>query len=105
MGKKRLVEISRKTQQRAMTTAYAKLKEQMQKDQEGARKRGATLSPAAGLCQSLDKTREKLEKADNTNWSDEDRLIVNDSIGRLKDTIEIFITPPSEGGETEAPPS
>ena len=103
IARTKLLEISRKTQQRAMTTAYAKLKEQMQKDQEGARKRGAAISLAVSLCQSLDKAREKLEKADNTGWSDEDRLIVNDSIGRLKDTIEIFITPPSDGGE--APPS
>ncbi len=36
-----LVEISRKTQQRAMITSYDKPKEQMDKDQAGARTRGA----------------------------------------------------------------
>ena len=87
-----------------MITAYAKLKEQMQKDQEGARKRGAALSPAADLCRSLDKAREKVEKADNTNWSDEDRLIVNDSISALQEALNIYINPP-ETGEGEAPAS
>lgn len=91
ISKTRLIEISRKTQQRAMNTAYAKYKEELQKAQAGGAKKRETLSGAAALCQALDKSREKLEKADNTNWSDEDRLTVNDSIGRLKDTINIFI--------------
>ncbi|MCX5810682.1 MAG: ParB/RepB/Spo0J family partition protein [Proteobacteria bacterium] len=103
ISKTRLIEISRKTQQRAMNTAYAKYKEELQKEPTGGTKKREALSEAATLCQTLNKSREKLEKTDITGWSDDDRLIVNDSIGRLKDTIEIFISPPTEGGE--APPS
>ena len=104
IGKTKLVEISRKTQERAMNTAYAKLKEQMQKDQEGARKRGVALSPAAGLSRSLDQARDKVEKADNTNWSEEDSIIVNDSIIALQEALDVYMNP-AEAGEGETPPS
>ncbi len=104
IAKTKLVEISRKTQERAMNTAYAKLKEQMQKDQEGARKRGAALSPAAGLCRSLDQARDRVEKADNANWSEEDRTVVNDSIIALQEALDVYMNP-TEAGEDGAPPS
>jgi len=103
IAKTKLVEISRKTQQRAMKTAYEKLKEEMQKDQEGARKRGAALSPAAALCRSLDQARDKVEKTDNTNWSEEDRLIVSNSISSLQNALDVYLNPPEEGGG-ETPP-
>ena len=104
IAKTKLVEISRKTQERAMNTAYAKLKEQMQKDQEGARKRGAALSPAAGLSRSLDQVRDKVEKTDNANWSEEDRTVVNDSIIALQEALDVYMNP-TEAGEGETPPS
>jgi len=104
IAKTKLVEISRKTQQRAMNTAYARLKEQMLKDQEGARKRGVALSPAAGLCRSLDQARDKVEKTDNANWSEEDRTVVNDSIIALQEALDVYMNP-TEAGEEETPPS
>jgi len=104
IAKTKLVEISRKTQERAMNTAYARLKEQMQKDQEGARKRGAALSPAAGLSRSLDQARDKVEKTDNANWLEEDRTIVNDSIIALQVALDVYLNP-TEAGEGEMPPS
>ena len=96
MSKKRLVEISRKKQQRAMTTAYEKYKEELQKEQEGGTKKREKLTAAAVLCQFLDKSREKLEKTDVSDWSDDDLLTANDSISRLREALDNFTTPPSE---------
>ncbi|MCX5830144.1 MAG: ParB/RepB/Spo0J family partition protein, partial [Deltaproteobacteria bacterium] len=97
ISKTRLLEISRKKQQRAMTTAYAKYKEEMQKEQAGGKKRAAAATPVESLRQSLDRTREKLEKTDAANWSEDDRLAVNDSMTRLRDAMETFLTPSGEG--------
>ena len=98
MSKKRLVEISRKKQQRAMTTAYEKYKQEIQKEQEGGTKKREKLTAAAVLCQSLDKSREKLEKTDVSDWSDDDLLTANDSISRLREALDNFTNPPGEGG-------
>ena len=97
IGKTRLVDISRKTQERAMRSAYERLKEQMRKEEEGvAGKRGAVLSPPAVLCRSLDAARDRLEKADNSDWSEEDRNLVNDSINTLQEAIDLYLNPPPE---------
>ncbi len=97
IGKTRLVEISRKTQERAMRSAYERLKEQMRKEEEGsAGKRGAALSKAAALCRTLDAARDKLEKADNSDWSEDDRSLVNDSINTLQEAIDLYLNPPPE---------
>ena len=98
MRKKRLVEISRKKQQRAMTTAYEKYKEELQKEQEGGTKKREKLTAAAVLCQFLDKSREKLEKTDVSDWSDDDLLTANDSISRLREALDNFTNHPGEGG-------
>lgn len=97
IGKTRLVEISRKTQERAMRSAYERLKEQMRKEEEGvAGKRGPVLSPPAALCRTLDAARDKLEKADNSNWSEADLNMVNDSINTLQEAIDLYLNPPPE---------
>ncbi|MFZ4439572.1 MAG: ParB/RepB/Spo0J family partition protein [Syntrophales bacterium] len=94
VGKKKLVEISRKKQQRSMTTAYAKYKEELQKEQAGGTKRAAGAPPVVSLCQSIDNTRQKLEKTDIADWTDSDLLSVNDALNNLKAAIETFINPP-----------
>jgi ParB family chromosome partitioning protein len=94
--KSKLVEISRKTQQRAMITAYDKLIEQMDKDQAGARTRGASPSPAAGLCQSLDKTRERLAKADIADWSTEDLEAATAAVTAMREAADAFLNSPGE---------
>ena len=52
---------------------------------------------AAALCQTLDKAREKLDKTDLTDWSDADLLATNEAINSLKESLENFTAPPSEG--------
>jgi len=95
MSKKRLVEISRKKQQRAMTTAYAKYKEELLKEQAGVTKR-EKITAAAAFCQSLDKLREKVEKTDVTDWSDDDLLAANASVTSLHEALALFLNPPDE---------
>jgi len=95
VSKTKLIEIARKKQQRAMSTAYAKYKEELQKEQAGVTKTRAKLSAAAALCQTLDKAREKLDKTDITDWSDDDLLAANESINSLKESLENFTNPPA----------
>jgi len=95
VSKKKLIEISQKKQQRAMTRAYEKYKEELQKEQEGGAKQREKLSASASLCLSLDKVREKLAKTDVANWSDDDVLAANDSINNLREALDNFTNPPA----------
>jgi len=95
ISKTRLIEISRKKQQRAMTSAYAKYKEELQQDQDGVKQIREKLSAAAILCQSLDKSREKLDKSDVADWSENDVMAVNASIGNLREALDNFTNPPA----------
>jgi ParB family chromosome partitioning protein len=95
VNKKKLLEISRKKQQRAMSTAYAKYKEELQKELEGGAKKREKLSAATVFCQYLDKTREKVEEVDISDWSDVDLLAASASIRGLRDALDNFTTPPS----------
>ena len=96
VSKARLVEIARKKQQRAMSTAYDKYREEQQKALEVGTKKREKLTAAAVFCQSLDKSREKVEKTDVADWSDDDLLAANDSISRLREALDNFTNPPSE---------
>ena len=105
MSKKRLVEISRKKQQRAMITAFDKYKEELLKEQTVVAKREKTTA-AASFCQTLDKLREKVEKTDVSDWSDDDLLAANASVTSLHEALALFLNPPDEAeGTGEAPPS
>ena len=93
ISKTRLIEISRKTQQRAMITAYDKYKEELQ--QEGVKQIREKPSAAASLCQSLDKAREKLGKTEIADWSDDDLMAVNASISNIREALDNFTNPPA----------
>ena len=95
ISKTKLIEISRKTQQRAMTTAYDKYKEELQQEQEGVKQTREKLSAAASLCQSLDKSREKLDKSDVADWSEDDIVAVNASISNIREALDNFTNPPA----------
>ena len=108
--KTRLLEISRKIQQRAMNTAYAKLKEEMAKELAGEGPKRVRLSPAISLCQTLDKSREKLANTNIADWSNEDLQAATDSVTALRDAADTFLNSPGEGGsdtggDGETPPS
>ncbi|MEI7673039.1 MAG: ParB/RepB/Spo0J family partition protein [Deltaproteobacteria bacterium] len=111
--KTRLLEISRKTQQRSMITAYEKLKEEMNKELTGQETKRVFLTPVVSFCQTLDKSREKLAKADIADWSNEDLEAATAAATALREAVDAFLNSPGDGagvgaddgGNSEAPPS
>lgn len=85
-----------------MLTAWQEYKEKVARQTEG-RKKGTTVSPTAPeLKKWLDKTRGKITDADAANWSDDDRIAVNESLTSLQEAIDVFLNPEEAG---EKPPS
>ena len=50
------------------------------------------------LCQTMDKSRERLEKADPADWSEEDRRNAIASVAAFRDAADAFISAFGEGG-------
>jgi ParB family chromosome partitioning protein len=96
--KTRLLEISRKTQQRAMLTAYAKLKDELEREAAAKGQKKERLPAAASLCQTMDRSREKLEKTAPADWSEEERQAASDAVAALRDAADAFLTALAEGG-------
>jgi len=88
-GKKKLVEIARKKQQRAMTTAFARYKEELRKETEDAPRTRVKQTAGTALCRVLDTTRDRAEKTDPAAL---------DSFASLQEAIENCINPPAAGG-------
>jgi len=85
-----------------MLTAWEEYKGKVARQKEG-RKMGTTVPPTAPeLAKWFDKTREKITDADGANWSDDDRIAVNESLGSLQEAIDAFLNPEETG---ENPPS
>ena len=96
-----LVEISRKKQERGMRSAFEKLKERLQKEREGKRPREVK-TPAGVLCTLLEKTRERLDKAEIADWSDADLAALNDAVAGLREALDAFENP-SEDPDAAGP--
>ena len=92
-----LVEISRKKQERGMRSAFEKLKERLQKEREGKRPREVK-TPAGVLCALLEKTRERLDKAEIADWSDADLAALNDAVAGLREALDAFENPSEDPG-------
>jgi len=92
-----LVEISRKKQERGMRSAFEKLKERLQKEREGKRPREVK-TPAGVLCTLLEKTRERLDKAEIADWSDADLAALNDAVAGLREALDAFENPSEDPG-------
>jgi len=102
VSKNTLIEIARRKQERSMLSAWEDYKEKVARQKEG-RKKGTTLPPTAPeLKKWFDKTRGKITDADAANWSDDDRIAVNESLTALQEAIDGFLNP-GEAGEN--PPS
>jgi len=68
------------------------------------------LSPAISLCQTLDKSREKLANTNIADWSNEDLQTATASVTAIRDAADAFLNSPGEGGSDtsgngETPPS
>jgi len=92
-----LVEISRKKQERGMRSAFEKLKDRLQKEREGKRPREVK-TPAGVLCTLLEKTRERLDKAEIADWSDADLAALNDAVAGLREALDAFENPSEDPG-------
>ncbi len=97
-----LIDIARRKQERSMLSAWEDYKEKAARQKEG-RKKGVTVPPTAPeLKKWFDKTRGKITDADAANWSDDDRIAVNESLTSLQEAINGFLDPEEAG---ENPPS
>jgi ParB family chromosome partitioning protein len=97
-GKKKLVEIARKKQQRAMTTAFARYKEELRKETEDAPRTRVKQTAGAALCRSLDQIRARVEKTDPAALTAEERQTALDSFASLREAIENCLNPQATGG-------
>ena len=85
-----------------MMTAWQEYKEKVARQKEG-RKKGTTLPPTAPELKNwFDKTRGKIIDADAANWSENDRVAVNESLTALQGAIDDFF---NSGAAGENPPS
>jgi len=102
VSKNTLIEIARRKQERSMLSAWEDYKEKAARQKEG-RKKGVTVPPTAPeLKKWFDKTRGKITDTDAANWSDDDRIAVNESLTSLQEAINGFLNPEEAG---ENPPS
>ena len=81
-----------------MVTAFAKLKDELERDATAKGQKRERLPVAVSLCQSMDKSRERLEKADPADWSEEDRRNAVASVAAFRDAADAFISALGEGG-------
>jgi len=95
IAKSKLLEISRRKQERSMRTAYEQLKIRMQQDEEGGRKRGAAAAPSVRFCRSLDQARVRLEDTDKEPWTEEERTTARDAALALREAIDNYLDPPA----------
>jgi ParB family chromosome partitioning protein len=87
VSKKRLVEISRCKQLRSMQSAYAKYRDELRKEADGAATARGKLPSADSLLRALDATRTRVEKAVPTGWEAEQTAAVNESVAALVDAL------------------
>jgi len=81
-----------------MVTAFAKLKDELDLELTAKGQKRERLPVAVSLCQSMDKSREKLEKADPADWSEEDRRNAIASVIAFRDAAAAFISELGKGG-------
>jgi ParB family chromosome partitioning protein len=83
VGRARLIEISRKKQERAMVTAYGKYREELRKKREGVKPARERLTAGVFLRRFLDQTRERVERAETADFSPEEAAALHESAALL----------------------
>jgi len=102
VSRRTLVEIARRKQERGMLSAWEKYKEMVKKQQEGRKKVEKIPPTPPELKKWFDKTRGKITDVDAVDWSEDDRIAVNESLTALREAIDVFLNPEAAG---ENPPS
>jgi ParB family chromosome partitioning protein len=93
ISRRTLIDISRKTQERAMITAYNAYMDK-QNQVKGSRQKKDPNDPVAAL-EIAQKTVTKIGAIDTTAWTDEERESFRATIVELRDKIDSFLSPSS----------
>jgi len=87
VGRKTLIEIARKKQDRAMITAWANYQEKQQKLAAGKQKREKIVETPEMLLQWVNKANAKLTAIDPAAWTEEEKTAFDTALTDLKKTI------------------
>ncbi len=93
-GRKRLLEISRKKQDRGMLTAFDLYKNELEKEGVATTKK-AKRPVAASLCDTLDKLGARLEKLDTAAWTDDETRSIREASDRFRTALDNLLTAPA----------
>ena len=91
ISRRTLIDISRKTQERAMMTAYNAYMDK-QNQVKGVRQKKDPNDPVAAA-EIAQKTVTKIDTIDRTAWTDEERENFRVTLVELRDKIDIFLSP------------
>ena len=91
ISRRTLIDISRKTQERAMITAYNAYMEK-QNQVKGTRQKKNPNDPVVAV-EIAQKTVTKIDTVDTTAWTDEERENFRVILAELRDKIDIFLSP------------
>jgi ParB family chromosome partitioning protein len=93
-GKKRLLEISRKKQEREMITAFAQYKSELAKEEDNTATPKGTPRPAppVSLCNAIDKLTERLGKLEASAWTDDEKQAAREARDRLMVALDHLLT-------------
>jgi ParB family chromosome partitioning protein len=89
--RKKLLEIAGKTQQRAMFTAYDKLRAQMAKPASGPKPARPRLSPPAFFVKKIDEFAKRTRGLDTTTWPLEEIETARQSLSLLREDVETLL--------------
>jgi hypothetical protein len=81
-----------------MVTAFAKLKDELEREATAKGQKRERLPLAVSLCQTMDKSRERLEKADPADWSEEERQAAVAAVTAFREAADAFLVALGEGG-------
>jgi ParB family chromosome partitioning protein len=89
-GKKRLLEISRKKQERGMVTAFAQYKKELAQEEDASATSKGTprLAPSVSLCNAIDKLGERLAKLDASAWTDDEKQAVRQTAAGFMEALD-----------------
>ena len=93
ISRRTLIDISRKTQERAMITAYNAYIDK-QNQVKGSRQKKDPNDPVAAV-EIAQKTVTKIDNIDTTAWTDEERESFHVTLVELRDKIDSFLSPSS----------
>ena len=99
VGRKALIEIARKKQERSMITAWNHYKEKLAKETGGPKKRERTPESVEDIMTWLSKALTKLNSIDTSAWTEEEKGTFNETLSMLAASIQGRLNPPKEDND------